>query len=223
LSVRLVKCSLHTHMAATPCNTLVSLQHPATPSFCTWLQHPATHSCRCNTLQHYPPVVGVSIFLIFLMFYSRLISTSCVCVRVCPPLKKQNKKKEIRVGTTLPRHPNVAAFIGACIHHDFPWVVFEYIGVYVCMFMCVCVYVCVCMCVHTTISHWLSSSTLVYVCVCICACVFVCVCVCVCITISKWLSSSTSVCICVCLCVCLCACLCACLCVYVVVCVDVPK
>jgi len=35
--------------------------------------------------------------------------------------------QEIRVGTTLPRHPNVAAFIGACIHHDFPWVVFEYI------------------------------------------------------------------------------------------------
>ena len=44
-----------------------------------------------------------------------------------------NKRKvldmlgEIRVGTTLERHPNLAAFIGACVHRDFPWVVFEYI------------------------------------------------------------------------------------------------
>ena len=31
------------------------------------------------------------------------------------------------MGTKLPRHANVAGFIGACIHKDFPWVVFEFV------------------------------------------------------------------------------------------------
>ena len=35
--------------------------------------------------------------------------------------------QEIRVGTAMPRHPNLAAFIGACFHRDFPWVVYEFI------------------------------------------------------------------------------------------------
>jgi len=36
--------------------------------------------------------------------------------------------QEIRVGIALPPHPHVAAFIGACVHRERPWAVFEYVN-----------------------------------------------------------------------------------------------
>ena len=36
--------------------------------------------------------------------------------------------QEIRAGIALPQHRNVAAFIGACVHRERPWAVFEYIN-----------------------------------------------------------------------------------------------